>query len=280
MLRRKSLLAGILKGRVGSKALAGLACIFAAGSAATAEDPYRPSLNLQFTLPGSYNDNFAQTRRDQVEGLNINPGAKLELKGTIATNLTYVVFGSGSLDRYDKTGFASDDAIYSGSLIYNLNGWKFKSSYGSRWVFAPGFGDLIVRFDDLTLGVESPAISLGVFGALTPIVRYRERSATDVVSSSHSPSLTLHWAKVFDGALKGWSAEADFVVRYLEYDRRPIVARDWIARQEFVLARELIADRLSLEFNLMHEHRESNILERHYDNWTVGSTLVFTTNIF
>ena len=36
-----------------------------------------------------------------------------------------------------------------------------------------------------------------------------ERSATDVVSSNHSPLLGLTWSKEFDGSLKGWTAEVN-----------------------------------------------------------------------
>ena len=279
MRKLQSSLPRFLTHRVCSKVLAGLIGVVAVGPASAGEDIYRPKLTLQVTLPAVYNNNFGLARRDEVDGVNATPGGKLTLEGKLSTNLTYIFTNSTSLDRYDKTGFASDEALTNFLLLYKWSGWEFRGSYQSKWVFDPTFAHLQIRLDDFVFGIDTPPIALGRAGSLAPYFRYRERSATDVVSSNHSPLLGLTWSKEFDGSLKGWTAEVDFGVRYLEYDRRPIVARDWVIGQEFNLYHEL-ATNVKLKLSATHENRQSNILERDYDVWTAGGALILTANIF
>ena len=284
MLRLKSLLAGVLKGRVWSKALAGLACILGVGSAATAEDFYRPTLNLQFTVPGLYNNNFGLSRADKVDGLQTTPAAKLTLSGKISENLTYTAFSSVEIDRYDKgnisPGFASDVPKGSFGLTYALGNWRLGASYTAIWVFAPTFATFDARYDDYGLSVARPGISLNSLGSLDLVVGYRERQATDRVSSNHSPFFRANWEKSLEAVAKGWTAKAELGVRYLEYDQgRAVTARDWRVWESVSLVRTFVKG-VELEFAVGHEQRESNIFERHFDAWTAGATLSLSFDIF
>jgi hypothetical protein len=280
MLRLKSLLAGILNGRVWSNALAGLACIFGVGSAATAEDIYRPKLGLEIVLPGLYNDNFGASRTDKVDGLNATPTGKLALTGNISEALAYTVVAGIIVDRFDKTGFAGDTARSGVTLTYTKAQWRFDWSYEARWLFTPTFDELQTRLDNFVFLVTVPTFHFGRAGDLTFQAGYRERVATDVVSSHHSPYVTASWSKPLEGIAKDWKLGADLLVRYLEYDRgRPVTAKDWLISKELSLTRALSTN-LELKFSATHETRDSNILERNYENWLVGATLTLTAQIF
>jgi hypothetical protein len=280
MLKLKSLLAGILQGRVWPKALAGLACIVGVGSVATAEDIYRPKLGVEVVLPGMYNDNFGASRTDKVDGLNATPAGKLALTGNISEALAYTVVAGVIVDRYDKTGFAGDTARSGVTLSYTAAKWRFDLSYEARWLFTPTFEDLQTRLDNFVFLTTIPTFHFGWAGDLTFQAGYRERVATDVVSSHHSPYATASWEKRLEGIAKDWKLGADLLVRYLEFDRgRAVTAKDLLISKEVSLARALSTN-LELKFSAAHETRDSNILERNYENWLVGATLTLSAQIF
>jgi hypothetical protein len=224
-----------------------------------------------------YNDNFGTSRTDRVEGLQSTPTGLAILKGTLSHGFSYTVTAGVIVDRYDRTGFDGDTARSGFKLSYTARDWVFDASYESRWVFTPTFEDLLVRSDNFVFLVTAPIIHLGQAGDVTVQAGYRERVSTDVVSSHHSPYAIVSWEKPLD---KDWKLGADLLVRYLQYDRgRAITARDWLFSKELSLTRTF-SPNVDLKFSAAHENRNSNILDREYDNWLVGATLTLKAQIF
>jgi hypothetical protein len=254
--------------------------IVSVGSVSAAEDLYRPTLGLEVTLPGVFNNNFGLTRTNQVEGFNATPTADFTFKTKLSENLTFTAIAGVIVDRYDKTGFDGDTARSVFRWAYTVADWTFGVSYEGRWLFTPTFEDLQVRLDNYVFLVTAPTLKFGRAGNVTVSMGYRERQATDVVSSNHSSNLRVAWEKQLEGLGKDWKAGAEFLARYLVYDQgRPQVARDLIASQELSLTRALTKE-LELKFSVAHEARNSNIREREYDVWTGGVALSISAQIF
>lgn len=92
--------------------------------------------------------------------------------------------------------------------------------------------------------------------------------------------MEVSWEKPLEGIAKDWKLGADLLVRYVQLDRgRVIPARDWFFSKELSLTRTL-SPNVDLKFSATHENRNSNILDREYDNWLLGATLTLKAQVF